>query len=211
MFEAEIELVKKHLLEQLFSSQQYIYIHEILNNPALDDAYKTFFSAEVNWWIYEEQALRQSNPRFDIDAPEIRQSLTDLDTRYRNVARFDHEELHATVDAAAKARLNFLCRPRTALKWFVFRGEPTKPLHEILLRMSFFSDHKYLIDGFKEWSRQRRIDRPMEILSIVEFERIIERIDNEAIFDLSPQQFVELLAPVFSYFQAPSTRIPAGT
>jgi hypothetical protein len=212
MFEQEIDLVKKHLLEQLFSSQQYIYIHEILNNPGIDDAYKSYFNAEVSWWIYEEQSLRQSNPRFDIDAPEIRQTLSDLDAKYRSVARFDHEELTATVDAAAKARLNFLCRPRTALKWFVFRGEPTKPLNEILLRMDFFSDHKYLIDGFKEWSKQRRIDRqPAEILSVVEFERIIERIDNEAIFDLSPQQFTEILAPLFSYFQVPSTRIPANT
>jgi hypothetical protein len=91
----------------------------------------------------------------------------------------------------------------------VFRGEPTKPLHEILLRLQYVSEYQYLTDGFRHWATTRSAETSgFEILSVIEFERIIEKIDNEAILDLSQTEFVALLDPLFAFFAAYDPDLP---
>ncbi len=210
MFEKELERARKSLKQQLVPSTSYLAFSSIVGNGALHPAYRTYFGAEVAWWVYEERALRSSNSRFDTDDVQYKEVFSRLDEVYLRTARFDHEELTATIDAATKVRLNYLCRPRTTLKWFVYRGEPTKPLHEVVLRLSYFHDYPYLTDGIRAWASARGADgSPMlEILSIVEFERIVEKVDNDAILDLSQQEFVRLLEPLYEYFAETNPETP---
>ncbi|MBU3741913.1 MAG: hypothetical protein FGM24_06460 [Candidatus Kapabacteria bacterium] len=201
MFEAELERVRKQLKQQLATTQPYVSIAELLANVQVHPTIRTFFRAEVDWWVHEERAIRSSNPRFATTDAAFADVLRTLDGLYVRHARFDHEELSATIDAAAKTWLNYLCRPRVTLRWFVFRGEPTKPLHEILLRLQYLTDYPYLLEGFRQWATLRSSDTSgFEILSVIEFERIIEKIDNDAILDMSQSQFVALLDPLFAFF-----------
>lgn len=208
MFEKELERVRKHLRQHLATPHPYVSLQSVMSAEAVHPAFRTFFQAEVAWWVHEEQAIRTSNPRFETGHQEFRDLFRELDGLYARHARFDHEELNATIDAAAKTRLNYLCRPRTTLKWFVFRGEPTKPLQEILLRLNYLYDHRYLINGFEQWARTRGSDTPFEILSVIEFERIVEKIDNDAILDLSQGEFVRLLEPMYEFFATYSPDLP---
>ncbi len=202
MFEKELERARKSLRQQLASSTPYLSLHAIQTNGSVHPAYRTFFGAEVAWWVHEERAIRSSNPRFDTSDPAFRELFPRLDEAYVRTARFDHEELTSTIDAAIKTRLNYLCRPRTTLKWFVYRGEPTKPLHEVLLRLAYLYDYSYITDGIRSWANARGADGSptLEILSIIEFERIVEKVDNDAILDLSQHDFVRLLDPMFEFF-----------
>ena len=210
MFERELERARKGLRDLIATNEPYVTLQSILTNGAVHPAYRTFFGAEVSWWVHEERAIRTSNPRFDTSDAVFKEQFANLDDALMRHARFDHEELSATIDAAVKTRLNFLCRPRTTLKWFVFRGEPTKPLNEVLLRLAYLHDHEYLTDGIRQWAEARRADSisSLEILSIVEFERIIEKIDNDAILDLSQDEFVELLAPLYEWFAEHNPELP---
>lgn len=215
MFEKDLDRARKALQQQLTTTAPYVSFAHISRNAEVHLAYRTFFGAEVAWWLYEERALRTSNPRFDTTDPVLTELFAKLDEAYIRTARFDHEELAATMEAAVKTRLNFLCRPRTTLKWFVFRGEPTKPLHEVLLRLNYLHDYDYLTNGIRSWAALRGADGSptMEILSIVEFERIVEKIDNDAILDLSQKEFVKMLDPLYEYFaeinpEAPPQTIP---
>ena len=202
MFEKELERARKSLLKELATTNPYVPLQTVVSNGGIHPSFRTFFGAEVAWWVHEERAIRTSNPRFDTADARLRELFAKLDEEYVRAARFDHEELTSIVDSAVKTRLNFLVRPRTTLKWFVFRGEPTKPMHEILLRLQFLSDHQYLTDGIRTWAQQRGATGApsLEILSIIEFERIVEKIDNDAILDLSQDQFVRLLDPMFEFF-----------
>jgi hypothetical protein len=210
MFEKELDRARKSLKKLLSTSDPYVPLQAILANEHIHPAYRAFFGSEVAWWVHEERAIRNSNPRFDTNESHIRELSAKLDEAYVRSARFDHEELTATVDAAVKTRLNFLVRPRTSLKWFVFRGEPTKPLHEIVLRLSYLYDHAYLTEGIRTWARSRGADGApsYEILSIVEFERIVEKVDNDAILDLSQDEFVRLLNPIFTFFAENNPDLP---
>lgn len=209
MFEKELDRVRKQLKQLLATPHPYVSLETILANEQVHPAYRMFFRAEADWWVHEERAIRSSNPRFATSHADFRELWEQLDRLYIRHSRFDHEELNATIEAAAKTRLNFLCRPRTTLKWFVYRGEPTKPLQEILLRLGYLYDNRYLVEGFEQWARARGTDTSSyEILSVVEFERIIEKIDNDAILDLSQQDFVGLLDNLFEFFATANPELP---
>lgn len=209
MFEKELDRVRKQLKQLLATQHPYVSLETILANEQVHPAYRMFFRAEADWWVHEERAIRSSNPRFATSHADFRELWEQLDRLYIRHSRFDHEELNATVEAAVKTRLNFLCRPRTTLKWFVYRGEPTKPLQEILLRLGYLYDNRYLVEGFEQWARARGTDTSSyEILSVVEFERIIEKIDNDAILDLSQQDFVGLLDNLFEFFATANPELP---
>jgi hypothetical protein len=209
MFEKELDRVRKHLRQVLDTRQPHIALSAIVANENLHPAYRAFFKAEAEWWLHEERAIRSSNPRFDTSTDEIRRLFGELDTAYLRAARFDHEELTSTIDAAVKTRLNFLVRPRTTLKWFVYRGEPTKTLHEVLLRLQYLTDNRYLLDGIRAWASARPPEHSsLEILSVVEFERIVEKIDNDAILDLSQDEFVRLLDEIYRFFADADPDLP---
>ncbi len=210
MFEKEIDRVRKQLKQRLDTRQPSISLAAILANANIHPSYRAFFKAEAEWWLYEERALRASNPRFDTTAPELQSVFPKLDELYLASARFDHEELNSTIDAAVKTRLNFLCRPRTTLKWFVYRGEPTKPLHEVMMRLNYLTDNAYLLDGIRQWAATRPAEASSyEILSVIEFERIVEKVDNDAILDLSQDEFVRLLDGLYGFFYEADPNLPS--
>ncbi len=209
MFEKELDRVRKQLKQQLDTRQPSIPLSAIMANENVHPAYRAYFRAEAEWWLHEERAIRSSNPRFDTANEALRALFPKLDELYIKSARFDHEELTAAIDAAVKTRLNFLVRPRTTLKWFVFRGEPTKPLYEILLRLNFLTDNTYLLDGIRQWAKSRPTESSAnEILSVVEFERIVEKVDNDAILDLSQDEFVRLLDGIYAFFAEADPDLP---
>ncbi|MBP7092578.1 MAG: hypothetical protein KBB72_00870, partial [Candidatus Kapabacteria bacterium] len=100
MFEKELDRVRKQLKQQLDTRQPSIPLSAILANENVHPAYRAYFRAEAEWWLHEERAIRSSNPRFDTGNEALRAMFPKLDDLYIKAARFDHEELTATIDAA---------------------------------------------------------------------------------------------------------------
>lgn len=71
--------------------------------------------------------------------------LDKLKLRYCN---FNREEFDKILDTSVKITFNYLCRPQTTLKWFIFRGEPIKPIDEVILRLEPFADYNYFQEVF---------------------------------------------------------------
>ncbi|MBM2816735.1 MAG: hypothetical protein HW421_3497 [Ignavibacteria bacterium] len=201
MFEHDIEVITNNILRNIDINKAYIYIDELCGLDAIEPAYKTYFSSEADWWIYEEQLQRLSCPNFDFSDNQLREGYENLDAMLRSDAIIDYDKLKHLVESAVKVRLNMLIRPRTCLKWFVYRGEPTKSCSEILRRLIYFEDYKYLLDGFVEWADHKSIDLTSDyLLSVLEFEKVIEKIDNDALFDLSLDEFSGMLDSLFRFF-----------
>lgn len=209
MFEREIQKAKEYLSKLLQSELPFVYWFEIQEHKSLHWFYKRFFGAEVQWWVFEQQMLRAASPRFDYTHEQLSYHLRNADHYYVECARFDHQDLTTTIDVAVKTRFNYALRPRTTLRWFIYRGEPTKPLQEVLLRLEYFSEYQYLLDGFQRWVRENKKlesaqnghhEARQEIISVVEFDRVLQSVDNEEILDFSPAQFIELLQPIFELF-----------
>lgn len=202
MFELEIEREKKKCAEAIvLRGERFTTLQSICGIEALHPFYTTFFVAHADWWIYELNLERSGDTRFDFTDSAVLPVLKETDNLLRQTVRFSHDELVATIDIAVKVRLNFLCRPRTTLTWFIFRGEPTKPINEIWLRLNYFSEYSYLAEGFRQWAQANYAVHPShDLLSVVEFDTLIADIDNATILELSPHEFTDLLEPIYEFF-----------
>jgi len=201
VFEREIHTEKQRLLRLLDLTEPFLPLQKLLQLPDSELAYKRYFWAEVRWRLYEEQLLRQRHPYFDYSAPALAPVLRQLDELLLEHARFPRQEIEPLVDTAVKVRLNFLCRPRTTLKWFVFRGEPVKPRTEILARLAYFADYPELITGLRQ--RLEQLELPPYgdgVLSVLEFERLVQQVDD-AVLEFTPRQFLQLLQPLGDFFR----------
>ncbi len=200
MFESEIRIEVDRLRAALDTGQPFLSLEEILTHPDIDDAYKQFFHAEVEWWIYQQQVERSHSPYFDFQRPEFQPVLEQYDALCRQFARFDQRTQREVTELAVKVRCNFLLRPQATLRWFVFRGEPTQPAAVIFLRLQYFADYPYLIDGVYQAVAERAAT-PNQLLSALDFERIVQQVEQEELFDYTPSQFLELLVPMEHFFQ----------
>jgi hypothetical protein len=208
MFEEIIITHKQKLSQFIGINKRFVGLDEILRNSFVNEYYKTYFNAEVNSWIYEEQIRRETNPLFDFKSDKIKLQLQELDNILYQIARFDRPTLKTTIDAAVATRLNFLIRPRTTLKWFVFRGEPTKAYLEIIKRLSFLNGYDYLISGFIEYINENKLlETERDLFSVLEFSNIIEKIDNDYLFSLQPEEFIRLLMPLVAFLNPDDTNV----
>ncbi|GIV54646.1 MAG: hypothetical protein KatS3mg039_1164 [Candidatus Kapaibacterium sp.] len=207
MFEAEIERTKIQLAELLLPrAGGGLHLADVLDHPTVDRAYKEFLRAEVEWLLYQDRIQRQLNLPIDPTDPLFRRVWGQVEDYVRRHARFERKHALSLFDAAVKSVLNYRVRPRVTLKWFVYRGEPTKPVCEILLRLRYFADYPYIRTGFEQWMRERELDSTStHIMPVFEFERLIKQLDDEHILDLSTSQFIELLDPVFRFFNETPT------
>lgn len=203
MFEKYIEQKEQCLAEQINLTADYVNLFEMIFNPKIEQAYKTYFSAEVDWWLYEEQISRTANLRFNFDDPKLNSFLKQMDELYKKNARFSTVSLPLVISSAVKSRLNYLCRPRTALKWFVYRWDQTKTYHEIIKRLNYLDDYKYLIDGFVDYVRRNQLIKTHDdLINMSLFDKIINEIDNSMMAELSPEGLVQLMGSLFSFFNS---------
>lgn len=202
MFNSALESYKKIIAASMPQNGNYVYLRDILQDDSIKEHVKQFADAEVEWWIYYEQVKRRDNPRFDLAIPDVLKHFHTLDDYCKYQARFDSIDKANLIDSCIDSYINFLCRPRTALRSFIFRGEPTKSVYEILLRFSACSVYTYLEEGFKNWADTNcELHASEHFISAKEFKSIIADIDNEYIRLLQAQGFIELLEPLFRFFE----------
>ncbi len=200
MFESEIRIETDRLLRLLENEQPYLPLEVLQQDERIEPPYRQFFSAEVEWWIYQQQLQRRRSPYFDFQQPAFQPLLEQYDAFCRKFARFDQQTRRDLAALAAKVRCNFLLRPQTTLRWFVFRGEPTQPAEVIFLRLQYFGDYPYLVRGVRQVVEEQT-HSPEQLLSALDFERIVQRVDQDELFDYTPTQFLELLIPMEQFFQ----------
>ncbi len=197
MFEQVIDKEKKHLGSLLKKDSKKVKLESVLNSN-LSESYKKYFKAEVAWWIYQDRVIRDSGHYFEI-TDEITTVFDKLDGLYLKNAAFAKPVLNKVIDSAVKVRLNMLCRPRTAMKWFVFRGEPTRTVKEISCRLEYLHDHLYLVEATKKWLAELG-EADTYGVSSAEFEQVIADLDSGYFLEMGPGEFYDLLVPLFDFF-----------
>lgn len=211
MFQVEIDQLTSKLFRQIHTGSEYVLLQEILNSELIEDGTKNYLRAEIEWWIYKEREYKTTVLDLHDSTASINQLFNTLDEVFRERARFSIHDLRALLHQFVSARLNFLCRPRETLKQFVFRNKQSCSLEEILLRINYFSEYAYLNDGIRSWFFQLDHTRKDNVfLTKEQFQSLIASIDDSVLLadDFSPQSFVELLTPLFEFFDVASSYIP---
>ncbi len=204
VFEREIALELQRLEALVAVPEPSVALPLLRQLLQHEPAYLCYLQAEAQWQLYEERVRRLHHPLFPYSDTPLQPLLQELDSYLLQHARFPQAELHALLEAAVKVRLNFLCRPRTTLKYFVFRGEPVKPLQEVWLRLDYFADYSYLTDALRQLLPSAE---PTALLPVVEFERLLQQADD-VVLELTPGQFWQLITPLRQFF-ASTPDVPA--
>jgi len=211
MFQVEIDQLSSKLFRQLHSGADYILLNEILFSDLIGDSTKNFFRAEIEWWIYKEREYKYSVLDLQDSNSTLNQLFNSLDEVFRERARFSAQDLRSLLKQYVSVRLNFLCRPRETLKQFVFRDKSSCSIEEILLRIDYFSEYPYLYDGIRSWFFQLEHERKDKVfLTKEQFQTLVASIDDSVLLadDFTPEAFVELLSPLFAFFDVASSYIP---
>lgn len=200
MFERVITQTIQRISSDVLRDRQSVPLIEILEDERIPSRFKPFFATEVRWWLYNDALARSANKRFDVAHPEVASLLDYLEQVMFRHARFEHDEFVSTLDGAVKLTFNYLCRPQTTLKWYIFRGQPVKPLSEVMLRFESFLDYEYIGNVFAEWVERKVRERAtFEAISATEFERIIRRIDDQILLSCTVDELLGLLDPIFDF------------
>jgi len=201
MFETLIENTRVRILNSIVSKNKYIYLQDILQNDMINSCFRSYYTAEVSWWIYKEQLLRKKNSSFDLNEENIKSFYEKIDELYMKTARFDMSHIEKVTDIAVKTILNFLVRPQTTLKWFVYRGELTKNFYETILRLDYFYYYSYLTDSIiSNFGSDKEFLEQKVFITAPEFSDAIDKIDTEYVSNLDTDGFIELITPIFRFF-----------
>lgn len=192
-----IEKKQEEIQSKFDFDGDFIYLNDIKENPDLECRLKNYLEAEIKWKIYQENVYAKSNPNFNCAGDKFDELFAKLDELRLKNARFESGSLMRLTSNFAKIYANYLTAPQNALKWFVFRGEPTKPREEILLRLDYFSDYEYLIDKLKKNIGENAKDT---LETLRRFEETIEEAESELAENLSPAGLADLLEPMFKFF-----------
>lgn len=199
MFEQEIGETIQRIARDVLQDRAMITLADIMEEKGIPDRFKSFYRAEAEWWVFNDTVTRSRDRRFDYAHPEIASLLTYLEGVQIRHARFERDDFLSVLDGAVKLTYNYLCRPQTTLKWYVFRGEPTKSLGETLLRIRAFDDYPYFATVFGEWVERKKGERStFDSISAREFERIVRRIDDQILLSCTIDELLEIMEPLFT-------------
>ncbi len=174
-----------------------ISIDELLECPDLPDVYRTMITAERDLWIFKEKMRFEANPFFDFYSKT--NLCFEFESLLKQISIVPFDNLHSFIESFVKLRLNFLCRPRTTLKYFIFRESLTVSYDQFLKYLAYFSDYDYLYQSFYDFVA-KETENGKTTISIYELENYLEHFDNTFVLNLDENEFVNLLEPIFQFF-----------
>lgn len=200
MFDNVIETTKEKITEFFAQTGEFIHFEDILKNESIGPAYKHYFQAELNKWMFEFKQIFSSLRNFDLSGSEVQNVLDSFYGLLPGLARFDIEDFEATVFSAVKLRCHYLLRPQNTLSYFVFGNALNKSVEEILLLLNYFYDYKYLITSLVNRLELLSSEASNPFVSIYEFKQWIYDIDIENLTFSSFEETLGLFEPMFEFF-----------
>jgi len=197
MFEKIIEKNVELLLESL-NDLPDMTINSLLLSNALPEVYKNMIVAERDIWIYKEKLKLKGNPFFHFPDKE-NEDYVFVDEILRKYAIVPFDDLEQFIRSLVSLRLNYIIRPRTTLKYFIFKESLTVSPEEFIKYFGFFLDYEYLFRNFYDHIA-RADESGKRIFGIFEFDQLISKFDNTFLFDLNIDDLTELLSPIFQFF-----------
>lgn len=192
MFERFYDILSAKIEKPL---KDRIFLRDVLNCSELPDFFKQFIAAEIDFRVFCENQARLNNPSFDFSDPKNKEKLFEIDEFFKDNCSVPNSDFLKLIDSSINLYLNYICRPRTTLKWFVFKKRMSLQVDELLELLKYLPHYQYLTDELAF----RLSDKTF--VNSFEFEIIIKEIDDEYFEKLSYEEFfssIHQLIDVFS-------------
>jgi len=185
MFEKEIKFIADFNLNKIKSLGSFITFDKILNS-GVHPAVIQYISAELDFLINEDRKKLLQQSVFDYSGPEVAKYFNLVTQEVKKTKKISYEDIKKLVVQAVSFNINYLIRPNWALTKIVFNEETSKSTEEINLILNYVYYYDYIKNIFNSLLQKRKI----VILSLTEFESILNKIDRE-LFETQAQKLIE--------------------
>lgn len=173
----------------------------------IPQAVKHYFDQEVENWIREEQDKIFASERFDYERPEVRLLLDQIFDILKNTASFSLIKFNQLLERAIKLEANYLIRPHTTLRQFLFKDSPIISTIQVYDTLKYFTHLNYYKDALTQYFNKKY----MKEISEPQFAELIRQID-EQVFSKNPVQAVlKITKSILNFLnegRTPSTALP---
>lgn len=174
--------------------------YRVLNDILNDSVVQTFLKAELEWWIYEDRLFRFLNHSFKFSKIQNSKVIDKIDDIYRENAIITKDELLDLIKKAIILHYNFILFPLKTLMAFIFSNSAQLTKEELILKLNYFYGYDFIIDGIK-------LNLHKDIITRIEFEKILRQVLNEYFTKISKDEFKSLLNYINSYFYIEENKI----
>jgi hypothetical protein len=195
MFDNYIE--KYFALLNLNSSDSDVNLSEAMGSMNLTKPLKKFISSEINRLVLNTTDNIRNQTLFDQTNDDLLRIIYKLEDELKVSIRMSIFEFEQMLKNIIGIRFNYICRPLTTLSHLIYKNEIEVPINDIQNYMEYFIEYHYLLEGFTEWV-ENNFDT--NFLTKSEFENLIKEIDDEYIYNLDENEFLELLKPIYKVF-----------
>jgi hypothetical protein len=194
MFEKKINEYKERFLSGLETGEK-VNPFELLANIDDENIVKYYISSEVlrygnltlsaiaNTKIIDSESNNFNNFR-ELFSKKISQHII-----------FEKERFDTLIESAVNSCFNFALRPRIALEKFIFSNKETDTKENILQVLNYFNFYSYLISGIKN-----KLDESGNEITKDDFVKMLTEVDNDYVYNISPDEFLGMLSPIFKLF-----------
>ncbi|HEX9614211.1 MAG TPA: hypothetical protein VGA55_01825, partial [Bacteroidota bacterium] len=168
-------------------------------------AIKMYFKAEVEKMLTQERSKEVRSGRFPYGLPEVKGLQRQIDLSLVHQYEFDRQEFESLLDESVHFQFNYLCRPRWTLQEFMFENRRTAAVGEILRKLKYCVEYRYLGEIFKRHVSERGLAE----IGYEEFRTVIEKIDGAIVSQHSAAELARMLKPLVEFVEVgiPDTRI----
>ena len=179
------------------STQDEVNLNDLLNSRKFSKPVKRFISSEINRIVSSNIDNLRNQSLFDQSNGDLLRLFNRLENELKSSVVLLSFEYEKFIKNVIEIRFNFLCRPLTTISKLAFNNSNEVSVVEIQNQLEFFNEYHYLTEGLSEWY-ENNLEK--SFLTKNDFDNIIKEIDDDFIYNLSQEEFVNLLEPIFEVF-----------
>ncbi len=188
---------KYFALLNLSESDNDVNLSEAVGSMNLTKSLKKFISCEINRIVILTTDSIRNQTLFDQTNDDLLRIINKLEDELSGSIRMSSFEFKQMLKNIIGLRYNYICRPLTTLTAMIYKNETEVSVNDIQNYMEYFNEYHYLLEGFTEWCED---NLDTSFLSKSEYEVLLKEIDDNYIYNLEEQEFLELLQPIFKVF-----------
>lgn len=171
-------------------------LKEVVKSDGIPKPLRRYFQIEISMGIRELIETFKSSPNFNFTDLSIEKDLNQLQNKLKDSVNISYERFLDFLKNAIEIRFNYILRPKVTLCEICFQNSNILDTKVIINNFEYFSEYDYLESGLRNY---------IEDNSILEFEKddfskLLEKIDNEYIYELSANELIDLTKPIFELF-----------
>lgn len=182
----------------LIQENEFYFLKDIEQIKKLPNFIFRYLNNFVSQKIQNDANKIKNIPYYDFTDENSFDILYKFEENLKERFYLSREQLKLIISDLIRLHFNYLVRPRNTIL-FNFKDNTEININDIVLKLSYFSNYSYLINGVLHELNDLILNK--EKITHDELTSLIEKIDNEYIFGKTAKDFISLLDSLYGLFE----------